>query len=61
MTDETEARMAHYKVDLAERLRKVCSHLSEEDFATLVNEIAAMRLRLEVFDHLPGGQRPLRE
>ena len=54
-------RMAHYMTDLAARLRAVCAHLSEEEFAALVYDIAVMRQRLEVLDDLPGGQTPIRD
>jgi hypothetical protein len=33
--------------DIAKRLRKACSHLSEEDFAALVQEIVKVQLKSE--------------
>lgn len=33
--------------DIAKRIRKVCSHLSEADFKNLVNEMAEQKLKGE--------------
>ena len=40
-------RFDELTLSIASRLRRVCEHLSEEDFANLVHEIASVTLRYE--------------
>ena len=65
MTDRTpdshEQYVQQLAASIAARLRGVCSHLSDAEFAELVMDIARMKVRFEELDKLPGGLRPLRE
>ena len=40
-------RVEQITADIASRLRRVCAHLSEDQFAALVGEIADVKLRYE--------------
>jgi hypothetical protein len=40
-------RVEQITADIATRLRRVCAHLSEDQFAALVREIADVKLRYE--------------
>jgi hypothetical protein len=44
---DTNARHEAIRVDVARRLRKACSHLSEEEFAALVAKIVGVQLKAE--------------
>ena len=44
---ENTLRHEAIRVDVARRLRKACSHLSDEEFAALVDKIAGVQLRAE--------------
>ena len=41
------ARFEEVSADIAARLRRVCSNLSDEQFSALVHEIADVKLRYE--------------
>ena len=45
--DARATRVEQLTADIAGRLRRVCAHLSEDQFATLVREIADVKLRYE--------------
>ena len=49
------AREETIRVDVARRLRKACSHLTDEAFAVLVAKIAAVQLKAERRS-VSGGQ-----
>ncbi|MFN2638019.1 MAG: hypothetical protein ABR585_13420 [Gemmatimonadaceae bacterium] len=42
---ENAARLEKVRTDIAGRLKKACSHLSEEEFDALVHAIARVQLR----------------
>jgi hypothetical protein len=44
---ERTARFEMVRNDLARRLRKACGHISDADFALLVDKIARVQLRAE--------------
>jgi hypothetical protein len=50
-----------YVTEIAARLRRVCDTLPDDEFNALVQDIARMRMRLEVLEDLPDGLRPLRD
>ena len=56
-----EERLAHYIADLSARLRPVSAHLTEEEFAKLVADVAAMKVRFDEMDAEPGALRPTRQ
>jgi len=41
---DTDARVAKIRLDIGRRLRKACNHLSEEEFATLVEGMMRVQL-----------------
>lgn len=41
------ARRAHVRADIAKRVRKACTHLSDEDFSRLVDEMTDRQLKGE--------------
>lgn len=46
-TAERSARQEAIRADVAKRLRKACSHLSDDAFALLVDKIVSVQLRAE--------------
>jgi hypothetical protein len=40
LTEIRKARLEEARMKIAERLRKICGHLSEREFATLVEKMA---------------------
>jgi hypothetical protein len=56
-TAASTARAEELRSDIAARLRRVCSNLSDEQFAALVHEIADVKLRYEDRER-HGGSRP---
>ena len=42
-----EQRLDQMKLELAKRFESICSDMSSEDFATLVDEMARFRLKYE--------------
>jgi hypothetical protein len=47
LTQAQSARLERLAADISERLRRVCSHLSEEEFSVLVHDIARTTMRFE--------------
>jgi hypothetical protein len=43
--ESQEARFQRVERDIAERLRPVCAHMPESDFAELVRHVAAMNIK----------------
>jgi hypothetical protein len=46
-TPERNARQEAIRADVSKRLRKACSHLSDEAFAKLVDKIVGVQLKAE--------------
>ena len=46
-------KLAREKAEIAARLKKVCSHLSEEDFDELVRKIALSAVKSRAFGPIP--------
>jgi hypothetical protein len=44
--------------DIAERLRPVCTHCDEQEFAALVRRIATVELKYKLAGESGGGGRP---
>jgi hypothetical protein len=42
------ARADQLKADISARLRRVCSHLTDEQFAALVDDVAQVTLRYQM-------------
>ena len=51
------AELQRVVADIAARLRKSCPHLSDEEFSTLVLEIAQRRMRFDQMDPDAGPDR----
>lgn len=45
--DEDKARLDKVRKDVAQRLKKACTHLADKDFDALVDKIAMVQLRGE--------------
>lgn len=54
-TPERSARQEAIRADVAKRLRKACSHLSDEAFAALVDKIVGVQLKAERGSGKPKG------
>lgn len=48
-----DATLAREKAEIAARLRKVCSHMSEADFEELVSKIALAAVKPRGFGPMP--------
>jgi hypothetical protein len=46
--EEDKIRLDGMRKDVAERLRRACGHLADEDFNRLVEKIALVQLRGEI-------------
>ena len=55
-TPSETIRAQELKGQIGTRLRRVCSHLSDEQFAELVNDITAVTLK---YDERPRLSRPV--
>ena len=53
-----EARRRVYVAEISSRLRHVCQHLSDDEFARLVIDMAETRLRFSAIDAGARGRRP---
>ena len=56
-----DARIALLKADISNRLRRVCTHLTAEQFDELVRDIAEVTLRYEGRLHTPILPEPKRD
>lgn len=57
---DVEAReLQRLTADISARIRRVCAHMPDDEFAALVMDIARVRLRYEqrVFGHSTDGAR----
>lgn len=52
--------LSHAKAELAQRLQRVCKHMSDDQFARLIDDIVRMRVRFERIDSDPRGHEALR-
>jgi len=59
-TPPNAAPIEHLKADISARLRRVCAHLTDEQFAGLVDDIAAVTLKYEEKPRLSPPSRPTR-
>ena len=56
-----EDRLAQLKAEISNRLRRLCSHLTVEQFDELVRDIADVTLRYEHPAHFPAPRRLKRD
>ena len=55
---QRQARREAYVAEISARLRHICQHLSDDEFARLVIDMAETRLRFSAIDAGASGQRP---
>jgi hypothetical protein len=55
---QREAQREAYVAEISARLRHVCQHLDDDEFARLVIDMAETRLRFSAIDSGGSGQRP---
>lgn len=53
------ARREAYVAEISARLRHICQHLSDDEFARLVIDMAETRLRFSAIDAGGSGHRPM--